>query len=122
MSILNSDRVELTEANDQTELPDLSETSISIIINPTIGLEILKSLYPPSTSSGTRITRSNSSTGKGPKGVWFQPGAESPDIRAYVKDMGLSDRVICSGNGECILEDGDEVLKMRKKGAEGSRL
>jgi hypothetical protein len=97
----------------QTTLPDLSQTSISIIINPAIGIQILKSLYPQ--SSKTR-TRSKS----GPRGVWFQPGAESSEIRQYVSEMGLGDRVICSGHGECILEDGEEVLKMRK--GEGSRL
>ena len=49
---------------------------------------------------------------KGPKGVWFQPGAESPEIISYIKERGLEGRVIWGG--ACILEDGDEVMKSRR--------
>ncbi|RYE13893.1 MAG: hypothetical protein EOP45_20495 [Sphingobacteriaceae bacterium] len=102
-------------ANEKLELENLSETSISIIINPVIGLSILKSLYPPLT--GERVTRSTSSySNKGPKGVWFQPGAESDEIRAYVREMGLEGRVVCAGNHECILVEGDRLLGNRKVG------
>lgn len=72
----------------------------------------MKSLYPPS-SSDSRTTRSSI---KGPKGVWFQPGAESDEIRRYVKEMGLEGRVVCAGNHECILVEGDELLRSRKIG------
>jgi hypothetical protein len=121
----------------QSNLQDLPNTSISIIISPHIGLSILKSLYPPPAppsthslsetstagSSSARVTRSSSALNwkNGPKGVWFQPGAESDEIRAYVAEMGLGDRVICAGNHECILVEGDELLKSRKEGG-GSRL
>jgi hypothetical protein len=90
------------------ELKDLSQTSISVIISPHLGLNILKSLYPDS----GRVTRSSN----GPKGVWFQPGAESDEIRAYVKERGLEGKVICAGNHECILVEGDELLRTRKGG------
>jgi len=96
----------------QLELQDLSETSISIIISPHIGLDVLKSLYPPS-SSTSRTTRSTTNSTR-PKGVWFQPGAESDEIRQYVKELGLEDKVVCAGNHECILVEGDDLLKSRK--------
>lgn len=93
----------------QLELKDLSQTSISVIISPHLGLNILKSLYPE--SSG-RVTRSSN----GPKGVWFQPGAESDEIRQYVRKRGLEGKVVCAGNHECILVEGDELLRTRKGG------
>jgi len=92
------------------ELKDLSQTSISVIISPHLGLNILKSLYPDSDTG--RVTRS---TG-GPKGVWFQPGAESDEIRAFVKERGLEGKVVCAGNHECILVEGDDLLRSRKGG------
>jgi hypothetical protein len=94
----------------QLELKDLSQTSISVIISPHLGLNILKSLYPESPG---RVTRSNT---EGPKGVWFQPGAESDEIRQYVKERGLDGKVICAGNHECILIEGDDLLRSRKGG------
>ena len=93
----------------QLELKDLSQTSISVIISPHIGLNILKSLYPDS----GRVTRSNT---EGPKGAWFQPGAESDEIRQYVKERGLEGKVVCAGNHECILVEGDDLLRSRKGG------
>lgn len=116
------------------KLDNLENTSISIIINPAIGLGILKSLYPnppsaqpdikddttPSSQNqeqSQRQTRSQTQqtreTVKGPKGVWFQPGAESPEIINYIKEMGLEKKVIWGG--ACILEDGDHVMKKRAK-------
>jgi predicted CoA-binding protein len=92
-------------------LPDLPTTSISIIINPKIGIQILKSLYP----IDSRRTRSS-----GPKSIWFQPGAESEEIKQYVKEMGLEGKVVC--NGECILEEGDDVLRKRSASGGDSRL
>lgn len=109
------------------KLDNLENTSISIIINPIIGLGILKALYPPSPPSpapetetevgNTRQTRSQTqmqrAKGGGPRGIWFQPGAESRDIISYVKEMGLEDRVVWGG--ACILEDGDHVRKQKSK-------
>ena len=92
------------------ELKDLSQISISVIISPHLGLDILKSLYPD--SGPGRVTRS---TG-GPKGVWFQPGAESDEIRAFVRERGLEGKVVCAGNHECILVEGDDLLRSRKGG------
>ena len=97
-----------SELTIQSELKDLSQTSISVIISPHLGLNILKSLYPDS----GRVTRSNT----GPRGVWFQPGAESDEIRQYVRERGLEGKVVCAGNHECILVEGDDLLKSRKGG------
>jgi hypothetical protein len=93
----------MVRADPQTELPDLSSTSISVIIHPVVGLGILKSLFPfpPSHSE--------------PRAVWFQPGAESDEIRAYVKERRLEDKVILGG--PCILRQGDALLAERKVGA-----
>lgn len=107
-------------------MPELSNTSISVIIHPKIGLDLLKSLYPssPPSSSGAptqRTTRSSTTAAAaaGPRGIWFQPGAESPEIIAYIKENRLEGKVIWGG--PCILEDGDEVIKLRTA-ASGSRL
>lgn len=86
----------------KVNLPELNNTSISIIIHPSIGIGLLKSLFPDG-----RRTRSSPS----PRAVWFQPGAESEEIRAYVRDHGLEGRVVLGG--PCILEDGDVVMRKR---------
>lgn len=86
---------------DQTQLSDLGQTSISIIVNPAQSLPILKSLYPTPPSSNE------------PHGVWFQPGADDDAVRAYVKERGLEDRVVVGGR--CVLVDGDRILRSIKE-------
>jgi hypothetical protein len=87
----------------QLDLSSLSDTSISVIIHPSLGLPILKSLFP---SSGAGATSG------GPWGVWFQPGAESPEIAQFVEERGLENKVVFGGL--CILVKGDGVLQLRK--------
>ncbi|WVW85113.1 hypothetical protein I302_107150 [Kwoniella bestiolae CBS 10118] len=89
-----------------TQIPDLPSTSISIIINPLVGIDILKSLYPIPPNPI-----------KEPRGIWFQPGADSADIWEYVKKRGIEDKVI--GQGACVYRDGDGVLEKIKEEAEG---
>lgn len=79
----------------QKKIPNLSETSISIIIHPTVSLGILKGLYPSPPAS------------EEPHSVWFQPGADDESIWAYVKARGLEGKVV--GQGKCVLRDGDAV-------------
>lgn len=43
-----------------------------------------------------------------PRAVWFQPGAESEEIRAYVAKRNLHDKVVLGG--PCILVLGDRLL------------
>jgi predicted CoA-binding protein len=87
----------------QTALPDLPSTSISVIIHPSLGLGILKSLYPTPPAPAE------------PRAIWFQPGAESDEIRAYAKERGIEDRVVASG--QCILKQGDALMSERRIGA-----
>ncbi|GFZ50489.1 hypothetical protein JCM24511_08246 [Saitozyma sp. JCM 24511] len=89
--------------SEPTALPDLPSTSISVIIHPSLGLGILKSLYPTPPAPAE------------PRGIWFQPGAESDEIRAYAKQRGIEDRVVAGG--QCILKQGDALMGERKVGA-----
>jgi predicted CoA-binding protein len=41
--------------------------------------------------------------------LWIQPGAEDAAVVEYIKENGLSDRVIF--RGPCILTQGDNILK-----------
>ena len=79
----------------QTKIPKLSQTSISIIINPAVSLGILKNLYPTPPAA------------EEPHSVWFQPGADDESIWAYVRERGLEGKVV--GKGKCVLRDGDAV-------------
>ncbi|WRT66742.1 uncharacterized protein IL334_003705 [Kwoniella shivajii] len=87
---------------DPTLIPQLPKTSISIIINPLIGLSILKSLFPQPPQPDVE-----------PRAVWFQPGADDASIWQYVKERGIEDKVI--GRGACVYRDGDDVLDQIKR-------
>lgn len=41
--------------------------------------------------------------------LWLQPGAEDEAVIKYIKEQGLSDRVIYGGS--CILVEGDGIKK-----------
>ena len=41
--------------------------------------------------------------------IWLQPGAEDDAVIKYIKEQGLSDRVIYGG--PCILVEGDGIKK-----------
>ncbi len=41
--------------------------------------------------------------------IWIQPGAEDEDVVGYIKDSGLSDRVIYGG--PCLLVEGDTIIR-----------
>lgn len=47
-----------------------------------------------------------------PVSVWFQPGAESPEIAAFVRERGLEERVIMGGL--CLFVHGDRAREMAK--------
>ncbi|KIM45356.1 hypothetical protein M413DRAFT_66338 [Hebeloma cylindrosporum] len=73
-------------------LPFPKETSISIITPPKVTLGILekaKELAIPA--------------------LWLQPGAEDEAVLKYIKENGLSDRVIFGG--PCILVEGDNIVR-----------
>lgn len=41
--------------------------------------------------------------------LWLQPGAEDDEVRKYVAESGLTDKVILGG--PCILVEGDGIIK-----------
>jgi predicted CoA-binding protein len=41
--------------------------------------------------------------------LWIQPGAEDAAVIEYIKENGLSDRVVFGG--PCILTQGDDIVK-----------
>lgn len=47
---------------------------------------------------------------KEPHSVWLQPGAESDEIEAFIKEHNLSDRIVLGG--PCVLLHGDEARQM----------
>jgi predicted CoA-binding protein len=75
-------------------VPDLAKTSISVIVNPAIGLLMMQKLFAGQPSTY-------------PAAVWMQPGAESKSIEDFVKEKNIQDRVVMGGR--CILVSGDGV-------------
>ena len=39
--------------------------------------------------------------------VWLQPGADDVDVRKYIEESGLAEKVLVGG--PCILRDGDYI-------------
>ncbi|KAI0338294.1 NAD-P-binding protein [Trametopsis cervina] len=75
-----------------SDLPSPTETSVSIITPGKITLGILeqaKALDIPA--------------------LWLQPGAEDDAVIQYIKDNGLSEKVIYGG--PCILVEGDGIIR-----------
>ncbi|TXT13261.1 hypothetical protein VHUM_00628 [Vanrija humicola] len=90
----NSELVEgLQAVSSPLELQELDKTSLSWILHPALGFPLLKELYGPDAK------------GKSPVGVWIQPGAESDEIEAFIKEHGLEDKIVVGG--ACILVHGD---------------
>ncbi|KAG1827822.1 CoA-binding protein [Suillus variegatus] len=75
-----------------TDLPNPTETSVSIITPAKITINLLKQIEELSIPA-----------------VWCQPGATDVACVQYIKDNGMSDRVLFEG--ECILRDGDGALQ-----------
>jgi len=74
------------------DLPDPTHTSVSVVTGPkvTLGLlEQVKALGIPK--------------------VWLQPGTNDENVTQYIKDNGLTDKVVYGG--PCVLAEGDGLLK-----------
>ncbi|KAI9437687.1 NAD-P-binding protein [Lactarius indigo] len=74
------------------DLPAPAETSVSIITNAKVTLDLLeqaKKLNIPA--------------------LWLQPGAEDEDVKNFIRANGLEDKVLYGG--PCILVEGDGVRK-----------
>lgn len=70
---------------------------------------MLKALFPyPSSNPYLRSSETES-----PQAVWFQPGAESEEIKQFVNDRGIGDRVVLGG--PCILVMGEGLLATYRK-------
>jgi predicted CoA-binding protein len=76
------------------DLPNPSETSISIITPPKITLQVLK--------DAKKI---------GIQYIWIQPGGEDKEVIDYVKDNSTDLNVVLGG--PCILVEGPGLLKGR---------
>ncbi|KAG0696956.1 CoA binding domain-containing protein [Suillus ampliporus] len=74
------------------DLPNPTETSLSIITPAKITIDLLKQVKELSIPA-----------------VWCQPGSTDLTCVQFIKDNGLSDRVLFKG--ECILREGDGVLQ-----------
>lgn len=74
------------------ELPSPTTTSVSIITPPSITLKVLKEAKE-----------------LGIPALWLQPGAEDEEVKLYVEEAGIKDKVILGG--PCILVDGASVLR-----------
>ncbi|KAG9089930.1 hypothetical protein FRC06_001294 [Ceratobasidium sp. 370] len=72
------------------ELKSPKETSVSIITNPKVSLAILK--------EGKELDI---------PAFWLQPGADDEEVRKYVEEEKLQDRVVLGG--PCVLVSGDSI-------------
>ncbi|PAV18466.1 NAD P-binding protein [Pyrrhoderma noxium] len=79
------------------------------------GLQTLKSLaeLPSPTETAVTLGILESAKELNIPVVWLQPGAEDEDVRKYINDAGLSERVILGG--PCLWRDGDGILKVINK-------
>ncbi|KAF8977625.1 CoA-binding protein [Cyathus striatus] len=75
-----------------TKLPSPTKTSISIITPPKVTLSILEQAKDLSIPA-----------------IWIQPGAEDDVVIDYIKQNGLSERVIYGG--ACLLVEGDDIVR-----------
>jgi predicted CoA-binding protein len=66
-----------------------------MIIAPALGLEMMRRLFPTPRMPANE-----------PRAVWFQPGADSDEIAAFVHERGLGAKVVM-GNHACVLVSGD---------------
>jgi len=75
-----------------SELPNPTETSVSIITNAKITRDLLEQAKALSIPA-----------------LWLQPGAEDAAVIQYIQDNGLAEKVIYGG--PCILVEGDDIIK-----------
>lgn len=74
-----------------SDLPNPSQTSISIITAPYVTLSILKQ------AKGLNVPA-----------IWLQPGSEDELVIKYITENSLSDRVLYGG--PCILKEGPRIV------------
>ncbi|KAI0688186.1 NAD-P-binding protein [Cytidiella melzeri] len=74
-----------------SDLPDPTNTSVSVITGPKITLGLLEQ-----------------AKALGIPALWLQPGADDETIVSYINDNGLADKVIYGG--PCVLQEGNALL------------
>ncbi|KAH9171962.1 NAD(P)-binding protein [Lactarius sanguifluus] len=74
------------------DLPAPAETSVSIITNAKVTLDLLQQALKLNIPA-----------------LWLQPGAEDDDVKNFIRVNGLEDKVLYGG--PCILVEGDGVRK-----------
>ncbi|KIJ40958.1 hypothetical protein M422DRAFT_60540 [Sphaerobolus stellatus SS14] len=75
-----------------SDLPSPSTTSVSIITPGPVTLNLLKEAKELGIPS-----------------LWLQPGAENDDVKNYIAEAALSDKVILGG--PCVLVEGEAIIK-----------
>jgi len=75
-----------------SDLPSPSTTSISVVTPAPITLNILKEAKE-----------------LGIPALWLQPGTDNEEVRSYIVDAGLQDKVIFGG--PCVLVEGENIIK-----------
>jgi predicted CoA-binding protein len=86
----------------QSDVPDLANTSISVIVNPKLTLAMLQKLFSKDPTTF-------------PRAIWLQPGTEDVHVQEFVKEKKIQDRMVMGG--ACILVSGDGVRQ--ELGADG---
>ncbi|KAH9022572.1 NAD(P)-binding protein [Lactarius pseudohatsudake] len=82
----------VTTVSSLTDLPAPAETSVSIITNAKVTLDLLQQALKLNIPA-----------------LWLQPGAEDDDVKNFIRVNGLEDKVLYGG--PCILVEGDGVRK-----------
>ncbi|KAL0956897.1 hypothetical protein HGRIS_003003 [Hohenbuehelia grisea] len=76
------------------DLPNPSQTAISVTAVPHVALSILKQMRVLAIPL-----------------VWLQPGSEDETVIKYIKDNKLADRVLFGG--PCVMKEGNEIIEGR---------
>jgi predicted CoA-binding protein len=94
-----------------SDLPSPAETSVSIITPSKVREPVIERLLEPTNEMTPQITMSLLQQAKdlGIHAVWIQPGAADPAVIAYIKENGLTDKVVYGG--PCVLVEGDDVIR-----------
>lgn len=94
-----------------SDLPNPSQTSISIITAPYVRSFIAEHLGAPEPSTTlSQVTLSILKQAKGLNvpAIWLQPGSEDELVIKYITENSLSDRVLYGG--PCILKEGPRIV------------
>lgn len=96
-----------------SDLPSPSSTSVSIITPPKVKIHghmnIENVIYAHFNRLQITLGLLDQAKALSIPALWLQPGAEDESVIAYIRDNGLSDKVIFGG--PCILVEGDGIIR-----------